>query len=94
MAKVTNDTDKMFKQLTAVPRAVAKSAYDYFVSVTPRRSGNARRNTRLKDTTIDANYNYASDLDDGNSKQAPAGMSEPTIKKLAGFVDSAIKKIK
>jgi hypothetical protein len=94
MAKVTDDTNKMFKQMSELPQSVAKQAYEYFVSITPKRSGNARRSTRLQKTTIDANYNYASDLDDGKSKQAPSGMSEPTIKKLNGFLDTEVKKIK
>jgi hypothetical protein len=94
MAKVTDDTNKMFEQMSKIPASVAVQAYDYFVSITPKRSGNARRNTRLTKTTIDANYNYASDLDDGKSKQAPSGMSEPTIKKLNGFLEDEVKKIK
>jgi hypothetical protein len=94
MSKVTNNTAQMFKQMAELPAAVAKRAHEYFVAITPRRSGNARRNTKLIKNTIDANYSYASDLDDGKSKQAPQGMSEPTIKKLSGFVDQQQKKIK
>lgn len=62
-----------------------------FVSVTPKRSGNARRKTQLRGDTIHADYPYASRLEDGWSKQAPTGMSEPTwrwfvaqVKKIMG----------
>jgi len=94
MSKVTNDTAQMFKQMAALPPAVASSALAYFIAITPKRSGNARRQTRLDKTTIEANYSYASELDDGKSRQAPQGMSEPTMKKLAGFVAAEQKKIK
>lgn len=94
MSKVTNNTAQTFKQLAGLPGAVAQRAYAYFVAVTPRRSGNARRQTRLDKTTIDANYPYASNLDQGASPKAPQGMTEPTIKKLAGFVEQEKKKIK
>lgn len=94
MSKVTNDTAQTFKQLAALPASVARSAHAYFVAITPKRSGNARRNTKLDKTTIEANYPYASELDDGKSRQAPQGMSEPTMKKLAGFVAAEQKKIK
>lgn len=94
MSKVTNDTAQTFKQLAGLPASVARSAHAYFVAITPKRTGNARRNTKLDKTTINANYTYASDLDDGKSKQAPQGMSEPTIKKLTGFVEAEKKKIK
>lgn len=54
-------------------------AYKVFVKETPRRSGNARRNTKLKGKKeIQANYPYAQRLDQGYSKQSPEGMIQPT----------------
>ena len=94
MPRITNNTAQTFKQMADLPEAAVKKAYAYFVAVTPRRSGNARRSTKLDKTTIDANYPYASKLDEGSSKQAPQGMTEPTMKKLNGFVQEEIKKIK
>lgn len=52
--------------------------YYYWVKTTPKKTGNARRQTRLKDKTIEANYPYAERLDQGWSQQAPEGMSKPT----------------
>jgi hypothetical protein len=52
---------------------------NYFHRITPRDTGNARRNTRLKDKQILADYGYAGRLDEGWSKQAPTGMSDPSI---------------
>jgi hypothetical protein len=59
---------------------IRKDAHKEFVRVTPIRTGNARRNTDLKGKEIQANYGYAVKLEkDGWSRQAPQGMSEPTI---------------
>ena len=52
-----------------------------FKQLTPVRSGNARRRTKLKSNTeIVADYPYAERLDEGWSKQAPRGMTEPFLK--------------
>ena len=72
---VTGQLKKIQKKLAMVP----KEAYTEFVSETPIRSGNARRNTRLEKNKIKAQYPYAKRLDDGYSKQSPQGMTEPTV---------------
>jgi len=56
-----------------------KDAYDHWKKITPIRSGNARKRTRLQGSKIKADYNYAVPLDNGWSKQAPQGMSKPTL---------------
>jgi hypothetical protein len=65
-----------------------QEAYKEFVKNTPVRSGNAKRNTRLKGNTIEADYAYAGVLDKGRhmtsrgmrgSNQAPKGMTQPTV---------------
>ena len=70
------------------PNKLAAEAYNYFKSTTPIRSGNARRNTRLKGSEIQADYAYAQRLDAGWSNQAPQGMTKPTEK----FIQEYIKK--
>jgi hypothetical protein len=55
-------------------------AFTFFKKTTPIRSGNARRRTRLQGGKIQADYPYAQRLDKGYSRQAPQGMSGPTIK--------------
>lgn len=74
--RLTTSLDNIQRQM---PRAVQQS-YKYFVSITPKDSGNARRKTKLKGDVIEARYPYARRLDKGWSKQAPRGMVEPTIK--------------
>lgn len=81
------------KRLTELNRAfdpnkMAKEAYDHFKKVTPYRTGNARRNTKLQGDEIQAQYPYAARLDQGYSPQAPQGMTRPTEQ----FIQEYIKK--
>ena len=89
-----SQVSKLFDQAEAVSKTLVKETYDYFVDATPIRTGNARRSTRLRGTTIDANYPYAERLDEGSSRQAPKGMSGPTEKFLEKRIDDLIGKIK
>jgi len=71
-------TPLLKKQQKAINK-IPDEAYKVFVSETPVRSGNARRNTKLKNKKqIVANYAYAERLDTGWSKQSPEGMVKPT----------------
>lgn len=85
---------KMFEEAERVAKTLPKEALDYFVDSTPIRTGNARRSTRLRGNTIDADYTYAERLDEGYSRQAPRGMSNPTEKFLQTRIDDLIGKIK
>ncbi len=67
-------------------RKVSDEAYRFFVGATPIKSGNARRNTNLVNNSIEANYPYAQRLETGYSKQAPRGMTEPTIEHIRNYV--------
>lgn len=67
------------------------AAYKHFVSITPVRSGNARRNTKQTKDTIEADYPYANRLDTGWSKQAPNGMTGPTEQFLENEVQNILK---
>jgi hypothetical protein len=81
-ARVQNELDK-----------IPGKAYRFFKeeAPTPIKSGNARRNTILKDNEIQANYPYAKRLDEGYSKQAPDGMSKPTIEEIRHMVDRVMR---
>ena len=72
--------------------ALAKAAHTEFVKNTPLRTGNARRNTNLQGSTIDANYNYAGKLDSGFSKKAPRGMTKPTMDFIRNYVKQQLGK--
>lgn len=92
--KITKDTlTPALAKLEDHIKQMPEEAYDYFRSITPKRSGNARRNTRLRGNTIDADYAYAQPLDSGSSKQAPRGMSEPTFEYLQDQLDDTVRKL-
>jgi hypothetical protein len=76
-------------KIKAALKLLPQQAYKEWVKDTPIRSGNARRKTRLNQNTIDAAYPYAQRLDEGYSKQAPKGMSEPVQK----FIEQQMRKI-
>jgi hypothetical protein len=92
--KMTSSLKRIQKQLDKLP----KEAHKEFVKNTPKKTGNAKRSTRLKGNTIEANYPYAEVLDKGRhmtsrgmrgSDQAPEGMSKPT----GEFIEKRINQI-
>jgi hypothetical protein len=89
-----SEVNKMFSEAEKVAQTLPKEAYDVFRDNTPIRSGNAFRSTRLRGTTIDANYNYAERLDEGYSSLKPDGMTGPTEKFLEKRINDLIGKIK
>ena len=80
----TRDLDRLVVNGRRAVDQLVQDAYDHFVSITPVRSGNARRNTNLQGrSTITADYPYAERLDTGWSRQAPEGMTAPTEEFIA-----------
>lgn len=83
---------------------LAKQAFKVFKDTTPVapvNGGNAKRNTILKGSEIQANYPYAGVLDKGRhltpkgmrgSKQAPDGMSKPTDKFIVNYIKKQTKR--
>jgi hypothetical protein len=100
---VTLKVNKMSASLKRIQRKLDKvpqEAYKEFVKNTPVKTGNARRNTRLKGNTIEAKYQYAQVLDKGRhmtnrgmrgSEQAPQGMSKPTQEFIQKRITQIIK---
>lgn len=80
--RITDNISKSLRKIQTSIDQVPEAAYAYWRSITPVRTGNARRKTRLNQNTIEANYPYAQVLDSGASRQAPKGMSEPTTQYL------------
>ena len=84
------------KELSGLPRKLKKTipqkAWKFFKDHTPIDTGFARRHTKLRGTTIEARYHYASYLENGHSKQAPNGMSKPTSKYLDGLVRKILRR--
>mgnify|MGYP000438480306 CR=1 FL=1 len=73
------------------PNVMAREAYSYFRDITPVRTGNAQRRTRLSGDEIRADYAYAQRLDDGWSRQAPRGMTEPTERFIRDYINKQAK---
>lgn len=76
-------------------QTLSREAFKKFKDVTPEKTGNAKRKTRLEGNTINADYAYAGVLDKGRhmtrrgmrgSEQAPKGMTEPTIEHIRDYV--------
>jgi hypothetical protein len=86
MGAITRRLEDLQKALD--PEKLAEEAYAYFRDVTPYRSGNARSKTRRVNDEVRAQYPYAQRLDQGYSRQAPDGMTKPTIQ----FIQEYIKK--
>lgn len=70
-----------------------RAAGNYFRQITPRRSGNAQSKTRYNDKEIVGNYPYAQRLDNGYSRQAPDGMSEPTLRYFESNLEKDLGKL-
>ena len=81
LLKANEDLDEKLKQ----------EGYRYFKSITPIRTGNARRNTFRNGDDIVGNYPYAQRLDEGYSKQAPRGMSDPTMDYMEQLFEQLLK---
>ena len=65
---------------------LATEGAKYMRSITPVRSGNARRKTNSSGKEINAAYAYAKRLDEGWSKQNTTGLIDPTIKHLEELI--------
>lgn len=88
--KVTKNTmSRSLQKITDSLDNVPEQAYKFWVDITPKRSGNARKKTRLKGSKIQANYPYAKRLNEGWSDQAPQGLAKPT----EGFLKQLVKKL-
>lgn len=70
---------RMIAMAEKATEQIQVEAFKYFRDITPIRSGNAQRRTRLSGDTIVGDYPYGARLDEGWSKQAPGGMTQPTV---------------
>lgn len=93
--KLTLTKDSMSPDLAIRARRLSKvpqEAYQVFKETTPRKTGQARNRTKLIGQTISANYSYAVPLDKGHSKQAPKGMTIPTMEFVIKRLNSILRK--
>lgn len=83
---------KKLKQIEIIldSNALALEGANFMKSITPIRSGNARRNTSSQGDTIKASYPYAQRLDEGWSKQNQIGLIQPTIDHLQDLINKGV----
>jgi hypothetical protein len=67
-------------------RQIKDRAHEKFQEVTPIRTGNAKSKTRRIADGVEADYPYANRLNEGYSRQAPKGMTEPTVEDIQDYV--------
>lgn len=84
---ITSNIKRIQKELKQLPAEVHKE----FVKLTPIRSGNARRKTKLQGSEINADYPYAQKLDHGYSPQAPNGMTKPAEQFMKRRINQILK---
>ena len=89
---VNNGMTASLRRIQSELDKVPQQAYDFWVKTTPKDTGLARRSTKLKGNEIQANYAYAKRLDEGWSKQAPNGMSQPTEQFIKQRTDKILRK--
>lgn len=90
------DSSEVRKLLVELDRAVKDTWQDtgtFFKNSTPVRSGNARSRTRTVGERITADYGYAGRLDEGWSKQAPNGMTEPSVEYFVNQLTARIGRL-
>jgi hypothetical protein len=90
---VRNTMTPSLRRITAALDKLPREAHKVFKDTTPIKTGNAKRRTRLQGEVIKADYNYATDLDAGKSRQAPRGMSKPTEEYITKRVKAIMRKI-
>jgi len=89
--KVRNEIAPRLREIERDLEPLVRNATKEFKKVTPKRTGNAKRQTTQKGNSIDANYPYANRLNEGYSRQAPNGMTDPTIDYIRGFVRKILR---
>lgn len=86
------EVKKMFRDMKTDILKAWRDSGTFFKNTTPVRTGNARSRTHTVGEKISANYAYAGRLDEGYSRQAPNGMSDPTIDHFDKQVDNIVRK--
>ena len=86
---VKNAVGPSLGRIVAKLDRLPKEGYDCWKKITPKKTGNAKRRTRLQGNKIKADYDYAVPLDEGRSRQAPRGMSKPTV----DYLDRRLRRI-
>ena len=94
MIKVNSKVfERRMKKLSGLPTYLIKDALKLTKENTPIKSGNARNKTTIQGDKIVSNYGYAGKLNEGYSRQAPKGFTEPTIEQLNKDTTKFVRKV-
>tara|TARA_R110000764_G_scaffold94779_5_gene178569 strand:- start:723 stop:1007 length:285 start_codon:yes stop_codon:yes gene_type:complete len=94
MIKVNSKVfERRMKKLSGLPTYLIKDALKLTKENTPIKSGNARNKTTIQGDKIVSNYGYAGKLNEGYSRQAPNGFTEPTIEQLNKDTTKFVRKV-
>lgn len=88
----SKDFNKMLRDLEVNIVKAWQDTGTFFKNTTPVRSGNARSRTRTVGKKISGDYAYAGRLDEGWSKQAPNGMSDPSLEYFEKEINNIVRK--
>ena len=90
--KFTDNISKLVNDLRQEAKDLPKASLEKIRSLTPIKTGNARRNTALQGNKIIGAYNYSGKLDEGTSKQAPKGMVHPFDQLFKSYTEKHFRK--
>jgi hypothetical protein len=93
-AKFKNGLTERARALEAIPKQAWNDAFRVFKTITPKDTGYAKANTTKTAKSIIANYQYASYLDEGWSKQAPDGMTKPAIEEYNNSIAKQLSNLR
>ena len=97
---IKNNINNKLKSVQDNLAKLPQAAFKEFVKITPIKTGNAKRRTKLVNGEVVADYKYAEVLDKGRhmtsrgmrgSEQAPQGMSKPTLKHIKERIKQIVK---
>ena len=93
----TSDLKRLEKDIEDAISTSMSNTYKYYKKETPIRGGNARNKTKYKESRdtfkISSDYDYAGRLDEGWSKQAPKGFTDPSLDYLEKQITTRFKNI-
>jgi hypothetical protein len=89
---VANNLTPSLRRIKGALDKLPAEAHRVFKDETPIKTGNAKRRTRLQGEAIKADYDYATQLDAGKSRQAPEGMSKPTEEYITKRIRAIMRK--
>lgn len=75
----TPNLDRHTKKLEQLAQELPSEAHEHFRSITPIDTGNARSKTKRSGDSIRGDYDYVNKLNNGYSRQARDGMTDPTV---------------